>query len=252
MTDQKLGGNNGTGPEGPDIPPIGDPLTGYGPSIGAWLGMPVVSPKGYQSIASRYQSQSPSAHLPPNTHPSVVAGYAEFQKLHAKMLRSRDSTFLWLPLGPSPFTLLTGEHVTSIGTINIDPANPNGEPIVDYRALSNPLDIDMMVEHIRFCRRYIRSPDFAQYSPRFLSPQEDLEGEGLRQWVRDNYVASEYHPIGTASKKPKRLGGVVDEELFVYGTKKLRVVDASIMPMLPGANTQQTVYMIAEKVCIWA
>jgi choline dehydrogenase-like flavoprotein len=121
---------------------------------------------------------------------------------------------------------------------------------VDYRALSNPLDIDIIVEYIHFWRRYMRSSDFAPYSPRFLSPQEDLEGEPLRQWVRDSYIPSGYHPIGTASKKPKQLGGVVDEELFVHGTKKLRVVDASIMPMLPGANTQQTVYMIAEKVSI--
>jgi choline dehydrogenase-like flavoprotein len=140
------------------------------------------------------------------------------------------------------------QHVTSIGTINIDPSNPNGEPIVDYRALSNPVDIDIMVELIQFWRRYMRSQDFAQYSPQFISPPGDMEGEPLRQWIRDSYVASVYHPIGTASKKPKHLGGVVDEELFVHGTKKLRVVDASIMPMLPAANTQQTTYMIAEKV----
>jgi hypothetical protein len=247
---QKSGANNGTGPQGPNLPPIGDPLTGYGPSIGAWLSMPVASPEGFQSLASRYASQNPSAYLAPNTDPSVIAGYAEFQKLHAKMLRSHDSTFLWLPLANSPFMLPSNQHVTSMGTINIDPANPNGEPIVDYRALSNPVDIDIFVELIQFWRRYMRSPDFAQYSPRFISPQGDLEGEPLRQWVRDNYIPSVFHPIGTASKKPRRLGGVVDEELFVHGTKKLRVIDASIMPMLPGANTQQTVYMIAEKVCI--
>lgn len=212
--------------------------------------MPVVSPQGFQALASRYESQNPSAYLAPNTDHSVIAGYAEFQKLHAKMLRSRDSTFLWLALANVPFMLPINQHVTSMGTINIDPVNPNGEPIVDYRALSNPVDIDIIVELIQFWRRYMRSPDFSQYSPQFISPPEDMEGEPLRQWIRDNYIASVYHPIGTASKKPKRLGGVVDEELFVHGTTKLRVVDASIMPMLPGANTQQTVYMIAEKVCI--
>jgi Choline dehydrogenase and related flavoproteins len=47
---------------------------------------------------------------------------------------------------------------------------------------------------------------------------------------------------------PRELGGVVDEELRVYGVTGLRVVDASIMPTLPGANTCQTVYAIAEKV----
>jgi len=211
--------------------------------------MPVTSPQNFQALAKRYESQNPTSYLPANTDPTVVAGYAEFQKLHAKMLRSADSTFMWFPLTSHPLVIPINQHVVSIGSINIDPANPAGEPIVDYRALSNPVDLDIFVEFIQFYRRYIKSADFAPYSPIAVSPPADLEGEPLRQWIRENYVASTYHPIGTVSKKPRRLGGGVDEDLFVYGTKKLRVVDASIMPMLPGANTQQTVYMIAEKVC---
>ncbi|KLU87079.1 hypothetical protein MAPG_06084 [Magnaporthiopsis poae ATCC 64411] len=46
---------------------------------------------------------------------------------------------------------------------------------------------------------------------------------------------------------PRELGGVVDQQLKVYGVKKLRIVDGSIMPTLPGANTCQTVYAVAEK-----
>ncbi|KAK3324527.1 GMC oxidoreductase-domain-containing protein [Cercophora scortea] len=44
------------------------------------------------------------------------------------------------------------------------------------------------------------------------------------------------------------LGGVVDDELRVYGVKGLRVADASIIPTLVAATTQLTVYTIAEKV----
>lgn len=93
----------------------------------------------------------------------------------------------------------------------------------------------------------MRSDPFKPYAPIELLPPPELNGDALRQWVRDSYVSSVYHPVGTASKKPRALGGVVDEELNVYGTKRLRVVDASVMPFLPAANTQQTVYMIAEK-----
>ena len=47
---------------------------------------------------------------------------------------------------------------------------------------------------------------------------------------------------------PRELGGVVDEDLFVYGAKKLRVIDAGIQPTLIGATTCQTVYAVAEKI----
>jgi len=46
---------------------------------------------------------------------------------------------------------------------------------------------------------------------------------------------------------PRALGGVVDERLRVYGTQRLRVVDASVMPHVPSVNICQTVYAVAEK-----
>jgi choline dehydrogenase-like flavoprotein len=49
---------------------------------------------------------------------------------------------------------------------------------------------------------------------------------------------------------PLRLGGVVDPELLVYGTRNLRVVDASVMPLVPAAHLQAVVYGVAEKVCL--
>jgi choline dehydrogenase-like flavoprotein len=56
-----------------------------------------------------------------------------------------------------------------------------------------------------------------------------------------------YHPVGTAALLPEKDGGVVNSELKVYGVKGLRVVDASIIPLLPSAHLQTLVYGIAEK-----
>lgn len=59
-------------------------------------------------------------------------------------------------------------------------------------------------------------------------------------------VDTENHHAGTASMLPRELGGVVDSKLRVYGVEGLRIVDASVMPMIPAAHLQDTVYAVAE------
>ena len=56
------------------------------------------------------------------------------------------------------------------------------------------------------------------------------------------------HPSGSLSMMKREYGGVVDSKLRVYGVNRLRVVDASIMPLIPGTHTSSTVYAVAEKV----
>ncbi|KAF2843525.1 GMC oxidoreductase [Patellaria atrata CBS 101060] len=237
--------SNGTPPV-PVVEANGDRSTVAGPNLGAWIGLPVITPE-WEDIVSRYEAQDPAQFLPANSDPTIVAGYAAFQKLHVKLLRDRDTNLLWYPLQGMPGGIVMSMHVVSHGTINIDPANPNAEPIVDYRALSNPVDLDIMAANIEFMRKYMNSSDFAPYGPRETFPGTSVTGEALREWIRQNLIPTNFHPIATAAKKPLEMGGVVGEDLRVHGTERLSVVDGSIMPLLPGANTQSTVYMLAEK-----
>lgn len=46
----------------------------------------------------------------------------------------------------------------------------------------------------------------------------------------------------------QEIGGVVGSELKVYGVENLRVVDANVMPILPAAHMQGSIYAMAEKV----
>lgn len=64
--------------------------------------------------------------------------------------------------------------------------------------------------------------------------------------MRDN-CNTEHHPIATCSMLPRERGGVVDVGLRVYGTRNLRVVDASVIPLQTASNTSTTVYTLAEK-----
>ena len=68
----------------------------------------------------------------------------------------------------------------------------------------------------------------------------------IENFVRGG-VDTENHHAGTAAMLPQELGGVVDSQLRVYGVNGLRIVDASVMPMIPAAHLQDTVYAIAER-----
>jgi len=57
-----------------------------------------------------------------------------------------------------------------------------------------------------------------------------------------------YHLVGTAKMGPATdSGAVVDDQLRVHGLQALRIIDASVMPMLPSANTFASTIAIAEK-----
>lgn len=64
----------------------------------------------------------------------------------------------------------------------------------------------------------------------------------------DNVIdRSNFHPVGTASMLPRNRGGVVSPELKVYGTKNVRVVDASVLPFQLCGHLTSTLYAVAEK-----
>lgn len=60
-------------------------------------------------------------------------------------------------------------------------------------------------------------------------------------------LAPLWHGVGTAGMRRREWGGVVDTKFRVYGTRGLRVVDASVIPMEVNGNPTSTIYALAEK-----
>ncbi|PGH14497.1 hypothetical protein AJ79_02990 [Helicocarpus griseus UAMH5409] len=235
-------------PTPPSIPSNGDPSTMKTPGLGAFLGMPAISPDNFATIASNYEQQTAGEYLAEGLDQTIIDGYEEQKRIFARAIRSANVSFFEQFVGGGAGGLAVNLHPVSRGSVNIDPANPNAEPLVDYRALTNPIDVDIMVEMVRWIRRAMALEALQQYQPMEITPGAGVTSDAdLGAWVKSQYNPTLYHPIGTASKMPRELGGVVDESLLVYGVQKLRVVDASIMPTLVGAHTSQTVYALAEK-----
>src|SRR5262249_7699646 len=90
---------------------------------------------------------------------------------------------------------------------------------------------------------------FAKYRKRELCPGSEIKNDesSLRSFIEE-YAQTLYHPVGTCKMGPAgdKLA-VVDSELRVHGVEGLRVVDASIMPIVPGGNTNAPTIMVAEK-----
>ncbi|EHK98338.1 putative Choline dehydrogenase [Glarea lozoyensis 74030] len=226
------------------------PLVVASGNSAAFLPLSVVAPTTFARLVSTFQSADPAAYLPPNTHPTVIAGYKAQQAILADAFRSKGSATYNIQFGGGAVEgFSVNLRPTSRGTVNVDPRDPLFlDPIVDYRALSNPTDLAILIEFMRFTRRYMATPTLASSAPRELAPGANVTSDAdLGEFIRGVMWPTVFHPIGTNAMAPKSLGGVVDTELRVYGTRGLRVVDASVIPLLPGAYTQQTTYAIAEK-----
>ncbi|MDB5970065.1 MAG: dependent oxidoreductase family protein [Hydrocarboniphaga sp.] len=134
----------------------------------------------------------------------------------------------------------------SRGTITLRSKDPQDLPVIDYRLLSDARDAEAMVQGCRIIEKIFAQPAFAKYLIGPLSPLKPLtEDRQWQDWIPDN-IGIGYHAAGTCSMGAGD-NAVVDSRLRVIGLKGLRVIDASIMPTLPSANTNAPTIMIAEK-----
>lgn len=204
------------------------------------------------SLAQEIAAQAPDDYLPIDTPAEVVAGYAAQKSiLHDSFLANTSAILEHLFQGSPRGTAILLKPF-SRGTIRLNVSDPLGDPIVDYRLLSNPIDLKLHVRMQQYLRHHFTtSPALASLAPVELDPGPDRPSdEDVENWLikEGKLSASNAHQVGTAAMMPRELGGVVNGELRVYGTKGLRVVDCSIVPLIVGAHTMATAYMIGEKV----
>jgi choline dehydrogenase-like flavoprotein len=107
-------------------------------------------------------------------------------------------------------------------------------------------DLDAVVDGVKFVRDVMDRPLRTGLVRSELAPGVDCQSdEALRDFVRANawgHHASCTCPIGARDE-----GGVIDSQFRVHGVERLRVVDASVFPRIPGLFIVSAVYMVGEK-----
>lgn len=139
------------------------------------------------------------------------------------------------------------QHPLSKGNVHITSRDITVKPAINPNYLSNKYDLAAAANLAKFLRTIASAQPMRDIWTEEYEPGKAVQTDADWETYAKANTLSIYHPIGTCALLPKKDGGVVDENLQVYGTKKLRVVDASIIPLLPSAHIQTLVYGIAEK-----
>jgi choline dehydrogenase len=134
----------------------------------------------------------------------------------------------------------------SRGRIRLRTADPLAPPAIHANYLTQSADIAPLVAGVRLSRRLAATRAFDGVCGGETLPGITLtDDRDLAAYVRAR-VETLYHPVGTC-RMGADAAAVVDPGLRVRGIEALRVVDASVMPLIPGGNTNAPTIMIAEK-----
>jgi choline dehydrogenase len=162
-----------------------------------------------------------------------------------------NSAKLWWPaVTPPPvycFSVRIGAlHPKSRGWVKLRSAHPSDPPRIFNNMYAELEDMATMISGIRACREIYRQAPMADMIERELLPGSEAQSDTQIAEVIRREGGHRSHPVGTCRMGIDPLA-VVDPDLRVHGLTGLRVVDASVMPELPGGNTNVPTIMIGEK-----
>ena len=137
---------------------------------------------------------------------------------------------------------------TSRGSVHVRSTNPKHAPKIVHNYLSTERDRELSIEGFKLQRRIYDAAPFKEQATQELVPGASVQTdeEILEFWRTDSM--STYHPVGTAKMGPADdPEAVVDSDLRVHGIEGLRIVDASIFPLIPSGNTHAPVVAVADR-----
>ena len=136
----------------------------------------------------------------------------------------------------------------SIGYVRARSVDPFQDPAIQPNYLKDAMDRRVLLNGMKLARKLLHTNALAPYFDRDELPARGVSSDDEWMDFARQYGSTSYHLIGTARMGPASdKTSVVNDELLVHGLQGIRVVDASIMPNMPSANTYSSTMMIAEK-----
>jgi choline dehydrogenase-like flavoprotein len=126
---------------------------------------------------------------------------------------------------------------TSRGYVHINSLDPNAPPELKTNYHSTEADRRAMVGAVRVAREFVKQAPLARYidTETMPGPAYDTDEKILEAY--DKFGTCAYHAVGSCRMTSNPTDSVVDPELHVRGVEGLRVMDTSIMPVIPSGNT---------------
>ncbi|TGO47262.1 hypothetical protein BCON_0286g00050 [Botryotinia convoluta] len=201
-----------------------------------------------QARAQNVSDYLPSIYL---NNSALLKGYLAQRDIILDHFSRTDAAVIEIPIGTTgPGMRLRRRKASLPRNHHTLPVLPFSQPIINYHTFSSPTDSLILTSCIRYIRSYYSSPLLSSYSPteNFPGPAAQTDEEILAALISAGAIAPSFaHPSGTCALGKRELGGCVGKDLLVYGVRKVSVVDASVMPIIPATHLQLTVYAVAEK-----
>ncbi|KAF9420964.1 hypothetical protein HW555_002947 [Spodoptera exigua] len=141
----------------------------------------------------------------------------------------------------------------SRGNISLNSDNPYDYPLIYYNNFSDERDLDATVTGIKMFLKIVDTKFFKSIGAtmgRLELPACDgyeFNSDEYLRCIVVNMASTIYHPVSTAKMGRDISSSVVNSRLKVHGIKKLRIVDASVMPSITSGNINAPTVMVAER-----
>ncbi|KAK0433666.1 GMC oxidoreductase-domain-containing protein, partial [Armillaria borealis] len=136
---------------------------------------------------------------------------------------------------------------TSRGFITLASNDPFQHPTIDPKMLTTDYDVSVMIESVKAAQRFAAAQAWDGYiTGPYIDSVNATTDDGIKEYM-SQWATTIKHPFCTARLSKEDGEGVADGQLLLKKAKGVRIVDASVFPIIPAGHPQAMIYIVAER-----